>query len=114
MLASLLSEVSAVDGLISCGLFDHDGLLLSSTGSSADVETWATQIARMEDSSREMANDLEIGKFECITVLGSEGTCICWELPPRGRLVVVLSKHTNLGEIRRTVRERLERISSLL
>ena len=110
----LLEEIAAVDGVVSSGLVDRDGLLLGSSGSSADVETWASQIANMQDSSISMSAELGIGDLNSITVFGNEGSCICWVLEDSARIVLVLSKHANLGAVRRSVQERLERIKSLL
>jgi len=110
----LLEEIAAVEGVVSSGLFDRDGLLLASSGSSPDVETWASQIAKMQDSSSEISAELELGEVQCVTVLGSEGSCICWGLQDSARIVLVLSKHVNLGAVRRCVQERLQRIESLL
>jgi len=114
MIEDLLEQISNNSGILSCGVFDSNGLLVSAKGNKVILEKIASSMHRVIDENSTQFNSLNIAPLECITLIGEEGISLFWPLENSASLALMAQIDANLGDIRRIVKPLLTRINDLI
>ena len=114
MIEDLLGEITNNSAILSCGVFDSNGLLISSKGSKDTLEKISSSMHRIINENFDQLNSLNINPVECITLIGDEGISLFWPLENSSALALMVQIDANLGEIRRVVKPLLTRINDLI
>ncbi len=114
MIEDLLEEISNNSGILSCGVFDSNGLLVTAKGNKTMLEKIASSMHRVIDENSTQFNSLNIDPVECITLIGEEGISLFWPLENSSSLALMAQIDANLGDLRRIVKPLLTRINDLI
>ena len=114
MIDELLEQISNNSGILSCGIFDSNGLLISSNGNKYTLEKISSSMDRIIDENTTQFNSLNIDPVDCITLIGEDGISLFWPLENSSSVALIVEINANLGEIRRIVKPLLPRINELV
>ena len=114
MIEDLLEEITNNPGVLSCGIFDGNGLLICSMGDRKQLEKITSSMHRLIDDNSKQLNSLEIEPVDCITLIGEKGISLFWPLKNSSSLALMAQSESNLGEIRRVIKPLLSRLRDLI
>jgi len=114
MIEDLLEAISNNSGVLSCGIFDSNGLLICSVGSNIILEKISSSMHRVINENSSQFYSLNINPVDCITLIGEEGISLFWPLENSSSLALMVKIDANLGNIRRVVKPLLTRINELI
>lgn len=114
MIDDLLKEITNNPGVLSGGIFDENGLLISSIGDKRQLEKIVSSMQRVIDDNSTQLSTLDINPVDCITLIGEEGISLFWPLQKSSSLALMAHSNSNLGEIRRVVKPLIPRMIELI